>query len=96
MIFFSFIFIRIKSADGLTPFMYAVSLRAYEAARILLAAALAVSAAASGGSEYARDLLATRMICPVGSRAHQAPLYAICSGIISFIFLISKSSFGLF
>ena len=60
-----------KNDEGATPFMYAVSLRAYDAALVLLEAIMKL-----GGHH---DLLLTNMIFPVGSKIDQSPLYVICS-----------------
>ncbi len=77
-----------KSADGLTPFMYAVSLRAYEAGLILLDTALKMrtnltqtllKSSQLNNLSYKRDLLFTNMIFPLGSRTDQSPLFVICS-----------------
>lgn len=59
-----------KDAQGQTPFMLAVSSRAYQAAKILLTIIQQVA----NGDEILRDA----MIFPPGSSADQSPLYVLC------------------
>ena len=66
-----------RSSDGLTPFMYAVSLRAYEAALQILDAALTLRSRLS--SSVNKDLVFTNIIFPMDSRSDQSPLYVLCS-----------------
>jgi len=77
-----------KSADGLTPFMYAVSLRAYDAGLMILETALKMRMNLTqtllklgnlNNLNYKRDLLFTNMIFPLGSRTDQSPLFVLCS-----------------
>jgi len=71
-----------KNADGATPFMYAVNLRAYDAAMHILDTALSVRAEMTllhQQSNHTRDLLFTSMIFPLGSRTDQSPLFVLCS-----------------
>ena len=68
-----------RSSDGLTPFMYAVSLRAYDAALLVLDAALSVRNDRRCSPNFNRDMAFTNMILPMGSRADQSPLYVLCS-----------------
>lgn len=59
-----------KDAQGQTPFMLAVSSRAYQSAKILLTIIQQVA----NGDETLRDA----MIFPPGSSADQSPLYVLC------------------
>lgn len=75
-----------KNAHGQTPFMYAISLRAYEAAWLLLDSALQIRSELgikivedSSISNYDRDLSFTNMIYPLHSPIDQSPLYMLCS-----------------
>lgn len=79
-----------KSADGQTPFMYAVNIRAYEAALLIFDQALKMrsnyvqnqlnqSPGNFNSLAYSRDILFTNLIFPLGSRTDQSPLYVLCS-----------------
>ena len=73
-----------KSSEGATPFMYAVSIRAYEAANLIYEAAVSSQPHLAQHSEapsqfYGRDLNLTYMLFPVHSRLDQSPLYTLCS-----------------
>lgn len=81
-----------KNSDGATPFMYAVSIRAYEAACVLYEAITSTTASFLGDSSsimtinnmvmpsaYMRDVHLTSMLFPLNSRVDQSPLYALCS-----------------
>ncbi|XP_063054961.1 E3 ubiquitin-protein ligase UBR5 isoform X8 [Engraulis encrasicolus] len=68
-----------KDARGMTPFMLAVSGRAYPAAITVLEAAqkMAKGDAGSGEKEDA-DSLFMEMICPAGTNPDDSPLYVLC------------------
>lgn len=78
-----------KSADGQTPFMYAVNIRAYEAAIMLFDQSIKIRntfvqnqlaiQSNQSGLNYTRDLLFTNLVFPLGSRTDQSPLYMLCS-----------------
>ena len=73
-----------KAAEGQTPFMYAVHLRAYEAGSLLFEQALKMRqefTTLAGGSNqaYNRDMHFTNLVFPLGSRTDQSPLYVLCS-----------------
>ena len=78
-----------KNAEGATPFMYAVNIRAYDAALILFDTALKIrdeltqqiilQNSSNQLNFHSRDLLFTNMIFPLGSRTDQSPLYVLCS-----------------
>ncbi len=57
--------------------MYAVNIRAYEAASILFEHSLHFLS--NNTTNYTRDLLFTNLIFPLGSRTDQSPLYVLCS-----------------
>ncbi|RNA07304.1 E3 ubiquitin- ligase UBR5-like, partial [Brachionus plicatilis] len=77
-----------RNSNGETPFMYAVSVRAYDAALLILDVALRVRVDITKSlldkrdkeaNFYHRDLLFTNVIYPVGSRADQSPLFVLCA-----------------
>ena len=73
-----------KNDDGSTPFMYAVTLRAYEAAVIIFETILKIrndllEQKSSTTAKTTSDLLITNMIFPLGSKLDHSPLYVLCS-----------------
>jgi len=73
-----------KNDDGSTPFMYAVTLRAYEAALIIFETILKIrndllEQKSSTTTKSTSDLLITNMIFPLGSKLDHSPLYTLCS-----------------
>lgn len=78
-----------KSADGQTPFMYAVNIRAYEAALLLFEQSISIrnnfvqnqlsQSSNMNSLSYSRDIHFTNLIFPLGSRTDQSPLYVLCS-----------------
>ncbi|XP_058868620.1 E3 ubiquitin-protein ligase UBR5 isoform X3 [Acipenser ruthenus] len=66
-----------KDARGMTPFMLAVSGRAYPAAITILEAAQKIAKGETTSSER-EDALFTEMICPPGTNPDDSPLYVLC------------------
>ncbi|XP_041104644.1 E3 ubiquitin-protein ligase UBR5 isoform X7 [Polyodon spathula] len=66
-----------KDARGMTPFMLAVSGRAYPAAITILEAAQKIAKGETTSSEK-EDALFTEMICPPGTNPDDSPLYVLC------------------
>jgi E3 ubiquitin-protein ligase EDD1 len=76
-----------KNDDGSTPFMYAVNLRAYEAALLIFESILKIrvellvllAQKSSPTTKVNCDLLVTNMLFPLGSKLDHSPLYVLCS-----------------
>ncbi|XP_063307256.1 E3 ubiquitin-protein ligase UBR5 isoform X3 [Pelobates fuscus] len=66
-----------KDARGMTPFMSAVSGRAYPAAITILETAQKIAKAEANSSEKEEDVF-KGMICPPGTNADDSPLYVLC------------------
>ncbi|KAJ8386320.1 hypothetical protein AAFF_G00175160 [Aldrovandia affinis] len=68
-----------KDARGMTPFMLAVSGRAYPAAITILEAAQKIAKGESGpGEKEDADSVFMEMICPAGTNPDDSPLYVLC------------------
>jgi E3 ubiquitin-protein ligase EDD1 len=72
-----------KNSEGATPFMYAVSVRAYDAAHAIYEHIVTtmknINHQQQTISSYTRDLQLTNMLFPLNSRIDQSPLYTLCS-----------------
>ncbi|XP_066547011.1 E3 ubiquitin-protein ligase UBR5 isoform X4 [Amia ocellicauda] len=66
-----------KDARGMTPFMLAVSGRAYPAAITILEAAQKITKGDPASSEK-EDAVFMEMICPSGTNPDDSPLYVLC------------------
>ncbi|XP_042320395.1 E3 ubiquitin-protein ligase UBR5-like [Sceloporus undulatus] len=66
-----------KDARGMTPFMSAVSGRAYPAAITILETAQKVAKAEATSSEKEEDVF-MGMVCPAGTNPDDSPLYVLC------------------
>ncbi|KAJ8394592.1 hypothetical protein AAFF_G00043950 [Aldrovandia affinis] len=66
-----------KDARGMTPFMLAVSGRAYPAAITVLEAAQKIAKGDPGTTEK-EDSVFMEMICPPGTNPDDSPLYVLC------------------
>ncbi|XP_039593145.1 E3 ubiquitin-protein ligase UBR5 isoform X9 [Polypterus senegalus] len=66
-----------KDARGMTPFMLAVSGRAYPAAITILEAAQKIAKGDPSSSEK-EDVLFMEMVCPSGTNPDDSPLYVLC------------------
>ncbi|XP_041422518.1 E3 ubiquitin-protein ligase UBR5 isoform X11 [Xenopus laevis] len=66
-----------KDARGMTPFMSAVSGRAYPAAITILETAQKIAKAEANSSEKEEDIF-KGMICPPGTNSDDSPLYVLC------------------
>ncbi|XP_072269341.1 E3 ubiquitin-protein ligase UBR5 [Pyxicephalus adspersus] len=66
-----------KDARGMTPFMSAVSGRAYPAAITILETAQKIAKAEANANEKEEDVFKA-MICPPGTNADDSPLYVLC------------------
>ncbi|ETE73905.1 E3 ubiquitin-protein ligase UBR5, partial [Ophiophagus hannah] len=66
-----------KDARGMTPFMSAVSGRAYPAAITILETAQKVAKAEAMSSEKEEDVF-MGMVCPTGTNPDDSPLYVLC------------------
>ncbi|XP_048881123.1 E3 ubiquitin-protein ligase UBR5-like isoform X6 [Brienomyrus brachyistius] len=68
-----------KDARGMTPFMLAVSGRAYPAAITILEAAQKIAKGDPGiGEKGDADAVFMEMICPPGTNPDDSPLYVLC------------------
>ncbi|KAK7885986.1 hypothetical protein WMY93_025607 [Mugilogobius chulae] len=69
-----------KDARGMTPFMLAVSGRAYPAAITVLEAAQKIAKAGDPGLQEKEDSdsVFMEMICPTGTNPDDSPLYVLC------------------
>ncbi|KAL4629964.1 E3 ubiquitin-protein ligase UBR5 isoform X5 [Arapaima gigas] len=68
-----------KDARGMTPFMLAVSGRAYPAAITILEAAQKIAKGDPGpGDKEDADSVFMEMICPPGTNPDDSPLYVLC------------------
>ncbi|KAK7812681.1 hypothetical protein U0070_016151 [Myodes glareolus] len=66
-----------KDARGMTPFMSAVSGRAYPAAITILETAQKIAKAEVSASEKEEDVF-MEMVCPSGTNPDDSPLYVLC------------------
>uniref|UniRef100_A0AAY3ZX24 E3 ubiquitin-protein ligase UBR5 n=1 Tax=Denticeps clupeoides TaxID=299321 RepID=A0AAY3ZX24_9TELE len=67
-----------KDARGMTPFMLAVSGRAYPAAITVLEAAQKMAKESGVGEKEDADSVFMEMICPSGTNPDDSPLYVLC------------------